>query len=289
MSQLQEKILETYEKGDRFLNKQFVDSIPWHEVKNHPLDKKFLPVLVYMRDVEAFTDIYYQQLIKTPTGRDPIIRRFMDKWQHEEMLHAELLDRFLNEAGIPTSKNWFAEARAKIPKKFAVTGRLGSFLSNCVGKRFSAVHMTWGAINELSTLQGYKRLWETANHPVLEYLLRGIAREESSHVFFYRSIAKLQLQESRFSQRLARYIIEKLWKPVGQGLKEAVQTNYVIGTLFNSEEGMNAVRTHINGSLQRLPGFSNFTTITDRVGDAIIASKKVTSLPLISTKESFPL
>lgn len=271
MSDRQRAILNSYEKSERFLNKEFLDTIDWDSVKNFPLDEKFIPVLVYMRDIEAFTDVYYQQLTGTPTGRDPIIRQFMDRWLHEEQLHAELLDRFLNEAGIPTSEKWYEEAREKIPTAYTVKSKVNKLMINCIGKRFSAVHMTWGAINELSTLQGYKRLWETAEHPVLEHILKGIAREESSHIFFYRSIAQLKLAESKSAQRIARYIIENFWTPVGQGTKPEEDTNYVIHTLFNGE-GMKAVETHINGSLEKLPGFESVTAVSDKIAEAIDAA-----------------
>jgi hypothetical protein len=38
--------------------------------------------------------------------------------------------------------------------------------------------MTFGAIHEMSTTQGYRRLIELADHPVLNHILRGIIREE---------------------------------------------------------------------------------------------------------------
>lgn len=271
MSTREETILSQYNKYDRALSKEFVDNIPWNDVKKYPLDEKFFPVLVYMRDIEAFTDIYYRELLRTPTGKDPVIREFMDRWQLEELQHANLLDRFLNEAGIPTSKVWLDDARKKIPTGYKIQQFIQPFITNLVGERFSAVHMTWGAIQELSTLQGYKRLWETANHPVLTHLLKGIAAEESIHIFFYRNIAKIKLEESQFSQRIARYLIEKFWSPVGQGTKPESETNYVIKTLFGGVEGMDAVEKNVNHSVELLPGFAHTTRVTDRIAQAIQA------------------
>lgn len=269
MSMREEVILQQYNKHHRALSKEFVDSIPWNEVAKYPIDEKFLPVLVYMRDIEAFTDIYYKELVRTPTGKDPVIRQFMDRWQIEELQHAALLDRFLNEAGFSTSKRWLDEARAKIPNSYKFQKFIQPFITNLVGKRFSAVHMTWGAIQELSTLQGYKRLWETAEHPVLTHILKGIAAEESIHIFFYRNIAKIKLEESPFSQRISRYLVEKFWSPVGQGTKPAEDTNYVIKTLFEGTGGLEAVDKHVNHSLELLPGFAHTTKVTDRIAEAI--------------------
>lgn len=273
MTEREAQILAKYQEMPRKLTKDFVNAIPWKEVSKYEIDDKFIPVLVYMRDIEAFTDIYYKELLRTPTGKDPVIRQFMDQWQLEELQHANLLDRFLNEAGYPTSKKWLDEARAKIPASYKVKGFIQPWITNMVGKKFSAVHMTWGAIQELSTLQGYKRLWETAKHPVLEHILRGIASEESIHIFFYRNIAKEKLEQSQFSQRIARFLVEKFWTPVGQGTKPEEDTNYVIATLFSGDDGLEKVDTNVNRSIALLPGFENTKKVTNRIAEAIAAAQ----------------
>ena len=52
--------------------------------RTHPLDKRLVPVLLYMRDVETLTDMYHRELRRTPTGRDPVISKFMERWGIEE-------------------------------------------------------------------------------------------------------------------------------------------------------------------------------------------------------------
>ena len=99
-------VLDWYEKQPRTLTEEFISGINWQDVKKHSLDKKFIPVLLYMRDVEALTDMYYEELRRTPTGKDPIIRKFMERWSVEEQTHGELLNRFLNEAGYETDEKW---------------------------------------------------------------------------------------------------------------------------------------------------------------------------------------
>ena len=44
-------------------------------------------------------------------------------------------------------------------------------LGSMVTRDFVAVHMTWGAINELSTLTGYYQLIRRSSHPVLHQML----------------------------------------------------------------------------------------------------------------------
>lgn len=265
MSDRENQVLSQYNKNPRYLSKQFIDSIPWQDVKKYPLPEKFIPIILYMRDIEAFTDIYYKQLIKTPTGKDPIIRKFMDRWLVEEATHAELLNRFLNEAGFETSQRWFEEARQAIPENYKFKDSVTPLLTNMFGKQFTPVHMTWGAIQELSTLQGYKRLWELANHPVLEYILKGIAKEESTHIFFYYTVAKIKLEESKFGQKLTNFIIKNFWKPIGSDIKPQAATDYVIKELFNGVDALDIVKNNINGSLERLPGFEDTTIVLDRI------------------------
>ncbi len=265
MFETESDVLTWYEAQPRALTDDFVSNIPWAEVRKHQLDPAFVPVLVYMRDVEAFTDIYYAELRRTPTGKSPVIKRFMDRWSVEEFQHAELLNRFLNEAGIPTSKSWFDEARAAIPFNYTFENRFYPLITNCFGAHFSAVHMAWGAINEMTTLQGYRRLWQLAKHPVLEHLLRAIAQEEAAHSKFYWNIARLKLQRSDFTRKLARTVISKFWTPVGQGTKPRQETNYLIATLFKGEDGVDFFDRNVNRKLKQLPGFAGVDAVTQRI------------------------
>jgi len=117
----------------------------------------------------------------------------------------------------------------------------------------------------MTTLQGYRRLWQLAEHPVLEKLLRAIAQEESIHTHFYWSIARLKLEQSGFSRNLARFVIGKFWTPVGQGTKPKRETDYVIGTLFKGEEGVNFFDRNVNQRLEMLPGFDGLGKVTQRI------------------------
>ncbi len=262
----EQEALSWYEGQERVLTKKFIDTIPWNDIPRHELPPEFIPVVIYMRDVEKFTEMYYRELRNTPTGRDPIVRRFMEKWSTEEDLHGELLNRFLYEAGIPTSDKWYEEAKKNVPLSYKMISTVSQLVSNCFSKQFSAVHMTWGAINELTTLNGYQRLWILAKHPVLEYLLRAIAQEEAVHSFFYWSLAKLKLERSNSGQELAKYLIKKFWLPVGVGAKKLSDANYVVGQLFNGIEGLKTLDSHVTKRIQQLPGLGALTAVTDYIG-----------------------
>src|SRR5262245_10606779 len=100
------EVLDWYERQDRTLTPEFISAIPWDKVKDHPLDEKLVPVLLYMRDVETLTDMYHRELLRTPTGKDPHIKKFMERWGVEEITHGEVIDRFLNELGVRSDPKW---------------------------------------------------------------------------------------------------------------------------------------------------------------------------------------
>ncbi|HEX5889441.1 MAG TPA: ferritin-like domain-containing protein [Pyrinomonadaceae bacterium] len=276
MFETDKEVLDWYERQPRALSKEYVNNIRWKEIKNYPINPAFVPVLIYMRDIEYFTDMYYQELRRTPTGKDPIIRKFMDRWSIEELHHANLLNRFLEEAGYPSGDNWRHEATGKIPKMYTV----GSFLINHAtrpfGKYFHGAHMVWGAINEITAMQAYRRLSELAGHPVLKELLVGIVQEESIHGSFYWNVARVKLAEKKFSRDLARFIIGKFWSPVGAGAKRESDANYVMATLFPGKDGLELFDRKIGNRIERLPGFFGFKGLTERIAPIVQGKSELT-------------
>ncbi|MGI8788763.1 MAG: ferritin-like domain-containing protein [Pyrinomonadaceae bacterium] len=263
-------VLDWYEKQPRTLTKEFIGGIDWSAVAKYPLDKKFVPVLMYMRDVETLTDVYYEELRRTPTGKDPIISKFMERWSAEEQTHGELINRFLNEAGIPTDEKWQAQVINSVSTSYTVTNYLITTLTNLIGKRFTATHMAFGAIHEMSTTQGYRRLAELASHPILSQILFGIIREESAHTTFYRSVARIELQQSEISRRLSRFLIKHFWTPVGSGAKPKTESDYTIATLFGGAEGLERIEKNVSQKIQSLPGFKGLTKVSDKIGEIVL-------------------
>lgn len=259
------EVLDWYESQPRTLTEEFIGNIAWKDVKNYPLDRRLVPVLLYMRDVEVLTDMYYKELRRTPTGKDPVISKFMERWGIEETTHGEIINRFLSEAGIETSEKWKEQVFKSVSRFYTANTYLMTTLTNLIGKKFTATHMTFGAIHEMSTAQGYRRLMKMANHPVLTEILTAIMREESAHTRFYASIARIELGKSEFARKVARFIVNKFWAPVGQGAKPKKQTDYTIGTLFSGKEGFEWVERNISQKIQSLPGFGGLTKISDTV------------------------
>jgi hypothetical protein len=113
--------------------------------------------------------------------------------------------------------------------------------------------MTWGAINELTTLTGYRRLAKVAAHPVLDELLERIVLDESRHFFFYYRQAEIRLQRPA-AARVSRVIIDHFWAPVGSGEQAQAEVRFLAGYLFADEEGRAAARK-VDETIRRLPGF----------------------------------
>lgn len=263
------EVLNWYEKQPRALTEEFIGGIKWGDIKKYPLDKKFVPVLLYMRDVETLTDMYYEELRRTPTGKDPIISKFMERWSVEELTHGELLNRFLNEAGIETEKAWQTSVRNDVSFSYTINNYIVSYLTNLVGKKFTATHMTFGAIHEMSTTQGYRRLIEIADHPILTEILRGIIREESTHTGFYRNVARIELQESAFARKVARFVIRHFYTPVGSGAKPKTESVYAIGTLFEGVNGLEQIEKSVSQKVQDFPGFEGVTKVGDKISSFV--------------------
>ncbi len=278
-------VLDWYEAQERTLTPEFIASIPWNEVRNYPIDKRFIPVLLYMRDVETLTDMYHREMMRTPTGKDPYISKFMERWGVEEVTHGEVLNRFLNEIGVETDEKWQDQVRGNVPHFYNSYTYLLTTLTNFIGRKFTATHMTFGAIHEMSTAQGYRRLMDLADHPVLTQILHAIIREESAHTKFYWSVARLELRKNEVAQRLARFVIDHYYAPVGQGSLAKKRTEYAIGTLFCDNESLDRLDKTVTQRVRQLPGFADITKINESIGG--MARRVSTKLKAAQASASF--
>ncbi|MBK9154723.1 MAG: acyl-ACP desaturase [Chloracidobacterium sp.] len=260
-------VLNWYERQERTLTDDFIENLPWNTVEDTPLDKRFIPVLLYMRDVEVLTDMYHRELRRTPTGRDPVIAKFMERWGVEEVTHGQVINRFLNEAGYDTPSDWQDRTMKNVPGNYHLSTYFLTSLTNLLGSRFTATHMAFGAIHEMSTAQAYRRMKLLARHPVLSQILDGIIREEAAHTNFYRSVARIELAKSETAQKIARKVVETFWRPVGQGSLAKKRTEYSIATLFSDEGGVDQLDRTVTQRARQLPGFADLTKVTQRISD----------------------
>jgi len=237
--------LDTYVSRSRALD---LNGIAWDQVRQHPLPQEAARTLRYMQDIESHTIIYMRTLLDTRAIDDPEVATFLACWLYEETFHGLALARFMRAAGLDIE----CRQRSRVGIAQAIEARLTAWLA-AAWPDFVAVHMTWGAINELTTLTGYRRLAAVTDHPILHDLLDRIVLDESRHFFFYFKQAEQRLQRPATS-RIARTIVERFWAPVGTGVQPAAETRFLARYLFNDSEGRAAARK-IDATIRDLPGF----------------------------------
>jgi len=225
--------------------------IDWADVPRHPVPAEAIRTLKYMQDIESHTIVYLRSLLATRAIDDPDVARFLACWVYEESFHGLALERFLAAAGHPlgprpTPRGHEAPAQWLETRATAALSRLWP--------DFCAVHMTWGAINELTTLTGYRRLATRADHPVLSELLDRIVRDESRHFFFYYRQAEIRLQRPAVA-RVARFLVDRFWAPVGSGVQPQRELVFMARYLFSDARGRAAARK-ADETIRRLPGFA---------------------------------
>jgi hypothetical protein len=228
-----------------------LEAIAWSEVSKYPVSPATVRTLTFMQDIESHTIVYTRSLLATRAIDDPEVATFLACWLYEETHHGLALARFLDAAGHPLGPRPRPRGRESFSQW--LEARATALLSRAWGD-FCAVHMTWGAINELTTLTAYRRLAVLANHPVLSDLLERIMLDESRHFFFYYLQAERRMQR-RAVARVARLIVDRFWSPVGSGVQSDAELRFMARYLFDDADGRAAAR-RVDDTIRRLPGFA---------------------------------
>jgi rubrerythrin len=281
---------------DRYLRaskKVDLEDLAWDEISAHPVSEAEARCLAYMMDIESHTVIFLRDLLATRAAFEPDITAFLSCWVYEELWHGEAFSRFLGEAGFnlePDSERtrWLDPYPSKVGRNTWIRRKIGTkgyFAhlgtlcgSALVGDDFPAVHMTWGAVNEFSTLSGYHRLIAKTKHPVMTELLERVIKDERRHFAFYRAQAKLRLARSSRARRVTRWAMEHLWAPVGTGVRPQQETDFVVAFLFGDEDGMQTAAL-MDQTISELPGFDTSTLAQDAVRGAVNRSAQRGVIP----------
>ena len=231
--------------------------IRWEDAPAVELDDEAIACLVYMRDVEGFTNRDLTGFAGHPaTLADPLIAEFLHAWRAEEAEHARALGLFLDSycAGRDRPVPPMQPAPSSTPP---LSERLLVTLSRPVGHVVTAAHMTWGALNELLTMTGYRLLARRCAHPLLDQLLARIAAQESRHYSFYLLQAEWRLHASRLARGVLPALIRRSWTPVGVGgdYKQPAEFDQVMTYLAGGAAGHDVVRA-LDRKVGRLPGFA---------------------------------
>lgn len=229
------------------------DDIDFGAFGTHRLTEETLRCLRYMHDVESHTVCYLRDLLLTPSHRDPEVTTFLTAWAYEEHWHGAAIARVLEAHGEPAGAARVRQHRGSLPRRDRFAPYLSAIGGAVAGSDFVALHMTWGAINEWTTAEGYRLLAERADHPVLTELLGRIRQQEARHIAFYASQARARLADSPRARRLTRWALRRLWAPVGSGVMPARETRFLIDWLLGGDAGQAAVG-RVDAHVDSLPG-----------------------------------
>jgi len=93
-----------------------------------------------------------------------------------------------------------------------------------------------------------------ARHPPRALGAARSALDESRHFFFYYRQAELRLARPG-AARVARWLVDRFWAPVGSGVQARRELCFLAGYLFSGADGRAAARK-VDDTIRRLPGFS---------------------------------
>lgn len=227
--------------------------IAWDQVTAHSLSRGDLFCLHYMMDVENHVPLYLSHLLVTRACMDPILTAFLACWNYEELWHGENIGKLLNLYGIEfDTQERIANVRANLGFQNSVS-ILSTMTGSWLMKDFSAVYLTIGAINELSTATGYGALIRKSGHPVLKDVLGRIIKDERRHFAFYYNSAKEWLSGNERAQKVDRWMLDRVWVPVGQGVKKQEEVDALALYLFDDDQGEGEL-LDIDAKIGKLPG-----------------------------------
>jgi rubrerythrin len=229
------------------------DSFDWSD-PGPRLDDEALFCLGYMMDIESHTVIYMKELLSTSVAEDPSITAFLSCWVYEEFFHSQVLKRFLESQGLPIEDARFSELRRRKASR-RIAEKIAGMASHLT-RHFPAVHMTWGAINELSTLTGYHALIDRTRHPMLTTVMSRIIKDERRHFSFYFNQARRMLQDPA-ARRITSFLVRHFWTPVGSPVRGDADARRICAFLFPGADGR-ARLTEMDGMIARLPGLEWF-------------------------------
>jgi hypothetical protein len=277
---------------DRYLRaskKLDLSGLDWEDIPNHPLTDGDVMCMHYMMDIETHTVIYLRDLLATRAAHEPQVTAFLSCWVYEELWHGEAFSDFLRAYGIEVpAEPKLPDGSTPMPTRARRTNRfreqmgvghqlslLPTMMGSILFRDFTALHMTWGAINELTTLTGYHALIRRSKHPVLHQMLRRVIQDERRHFAFYRAQGKARLaRASRLARSVVRQAFEAFWTPVGAGVKSEEEVDALGIYLFGyDEQGRQMVR-EIDATIAEIPGLEGLTLVEDYLDAALDRARR---------------
>jgi hypothetical protein len=247
------------EKYVRNSKKVDIGDIDLSQAAKYPVSDDEVRALTYMCDIESHTIVYLRAILNTCAVEDAQTTSFLSCWAYEEFFHGHTIRQFLDAIGVPRSSTRMLEVQ-KASSFTEWLKELGSSILCRFSRHFHGAYLTYGAISELSTLEGYGVLARRTQNPILAEIVRRLAKDERRHFSFYFNKARLELQHKN-AQRLTNFVIRNFWLPVGGGVKPDSEVSWILSFVLGDPEGAE-IASRIDTTIARLPGLEWF----DRLG-----------------------
>ncbi len=227
--------------------------LDWKEAGRVGLTEEERFVLTYFSDIESQTIRYLRVLLQMKMAFKPDVAAFLTTWSYEEFFHGYELAKLLAVCGHRLEEDRIERVKSRARSNELIEAFFGPLLSRIFFHQFPAVYLSFGAIQELTTLRGYERLSRSTRNPVLSLLCERIAKQERRHFAWYFNQAKELLGQSKGARLLARRLLEFHWAPVGAGVKTPDEVRKLFNILFPAELGRTLVK-EIDEKIGALPG-----------------------------------
>jgi rubrerythrin len=243
-----EKYLENSRKVD-------LSEFDLSQAREYGLSADEVRCLEYMMDVESSTIVYLRAVLRTCVIDDPEAVAFLSCWAYEEYFHGRTIREFLKASGVDVARDRYVSVKRNATLRERLE-ELGASVMCRLTRHFHAAYLTWGAVQELTTLEGYGVLAARTANPLLKAILQRIIKDERRHFSFYYNKARAALESSR-AQRLTVVLLKRFWTPVGSGVKRDPDVDWMIHFVFGDTIGAGAAR-RIDSTIAKLPGLAWF-------------------------------
>jgi rubrerythrin len=240
-----------------------IEDLDWELARKHGLSELEVDNLKFFADIESQTVYYFLEVAKLQVARDPDLLTFLTMWNYEEYFHSHAITRLLKECGVdmdnPTDRSTSVRANARLKARledFAQT-----MMAKLVPKKFVALWMFWGALQECLTMQAYEEVIRRTNNPVLAEMFRRIAKQERRHFAYYFGQARDRLAADPGAQKFCRFIVQKFYSPVGSGVKSDAELAEMFARMFPNDRVVE-VMSYIERRMAQLPGMAGLDACT---------------------------
>ncbi len=229
--------------------------LDWAEAARAGLTEDERFVITYFSDIESQTIRYLRSLLGMKIALEPSVTAFLATWNYEEFFHGYELARLLEVCGHPLVANRIEQVKQRGTFKEWLELVLTPLFSRVFYHQFPAVYLSFGAIQEMTTLRGYEHLKQFTQNPVLKTLCDRIAKQERRHFAWYFNHARQQLEQTPGARWLTRRLLESNWVPVGAGVKTTAEVKRLFTTVFPAAARRKVVQ-EIDAKMGTLPGLA---------------------------------